>query len=107
MKYTLRANIWLMASHYQKYFMQDLQNSIQNAFPDALNYSGMCDGSTFNVNHYLLLSYSRTIEVITRNTTWDIPLTPLGNPFNASENTNTTSPVVTPGGYTVIPLQRD
>lgn len=82
-----------MTSHYQKYFIQNTQNSIQNAFPDALNYSEICDCSIFNLNHYLLLSYSRMIKVITRNITGDasVTFTSLGNPLNASQNANTAS----------------
>lgn len=46
--------------------------ALKNAFPDAFNYSEICDCSVFNLNHYLLLSYSRMIKIIKRNKIWDI-----------------------------------
>lgn len=50
------------------------------------------------------------IKVITRNITWDISITfsSLGNPLNASKNTNTNfSCKVTPGGQMAMILQCD
>lgn len=46
--------------------------AFKNAFPVAFNYSEVCDCNVFNLNHYLLLSYSRMNKVIKRNIIWDI-----------------------------------
>lgn len=36
--------------------------AFKNVFPVAFNYSEICDYIVFNLNHYLLLSYSRMIN---------------------------------------------
>lgn len=41
--------------------------AFKNAFPVAFNFSEICDRSVFNLNHYLLLSYSRMNKVIKIN----------------------------------------
>lgn len=38
--------------------------AFKNVFPVAFNYAEICDCSVFNLNHYLLLSYSKMIKVI-------------------------------------------
>lgn len=69
-----RFPLLFMASHFQKYFTQNIQNRFKNASPVAFNYSEICDCRVFNLNHYLLLSYSRMIKVVKRNITWDISI---------------------------------
>lgn len=36
--------------------------TFKNVLPVAFNYAEICDYSVFNLNHYLLLSYSRMIN---------------------------------------------
>lgn len=58
-----RLPLLFMASQHQKYFnTEDNGIAFKNAFPVAFNYSEICDYSVFNLNHYLLLSYSRMIN---------------------------------------------
>lgn len=93
MKYTLRPNTWLINGIYiyslelhecedSQFFLWPIitrnisyriyRMAFKNRFPIAFNYSEICDCSVFNLNHYLLLSYSRMIKVIKRNIIWDI-----------------------------------
>lgn len=96
MKYTLRPNTWLingdryiyissstswmwrfpllfMGCYYQKYFIQNITEwHSKMGFLLLLIIQKYCDYSVFNLNHYLLLSYSRMIKVIKRNIIWDI-----------------------------------
>ena len=89
MKYSLRPNIWLVNGNFKNicnlnfinvkmttsFYGQSLPEVFQyrihstafkNVFPIAFNYSEICDCSVFNLNHYLLLSYSRMNKVIKR-----------------------------------------
>lgn len=62
----------------------------KNIFLFAFSYSEICDRSVFNLNHYLLLSYSRMIKVIRKDKIWDPSgiLPPFCSPLNASKKTS-------------------
>lgn len=62
----------------------------KNIFLFAFSYSEICDRSVFNLNHYLLLSYSRMIKVIRKDKIWDLSgiLPPFCSPLNASKKTS-------------------
>lgn len=91
-KYSVRPNIWLLSGNFKdtynlnfinvkmitSFYGQSLPEVFQyriyrmafkNVFPVAFNYSEICDCSVFNLNHYLLLSYSRMMKVIKRKKT--------------------------------------
>lgn len=95
MKRSWRTNIWLINRNFNNicnlnfinvkivtsFYGQSLpevfqyrvyRTALKNVFPVAVNYSEICDCRVFNLNHYLLLSYSRMIKILKRNKIWDI-----------------------------------
>lgn len=47
-----------------EHFIQNIQKAFKNVFPVAFKYSKRCDCNVFNLNHYLLLSYSWNISIL-------------------------------------------
>ena len=83
--------------------------AFKNVFPIAFNYSEICDCSVFNLNHYLLLSYSRMNKVIKRKKIWDVSriFTPFLQSFTCLKEYFLTCKVTLVKGQVVRVLQFD